>query len=366
MTEAAFANGTNGDGGGPADVEPRVVPLEFTATAGEFFRIWIVNLCLTILTLGIYSAWAKVRTRRYFYSSTSLDGAPFEYTADPKRILVGRLIVLALALGYSFAGQFNQWLGIAFAVLVFVATPWLVVRSLAFHRRNSRLRNVRFVFRGSYGEAAAVYIGWPLVAGLTLGLLFPWVHGRQQQFVVRNTSYGSTPFEFEWEAGGYYWLYLKAFLAAVAIAVVAFFALSAIGFPSIGEDEKLLVPAGFWFLAIGAYLVFLAGVNAVIRAGSANLFFENSSLGPHGFFARLRGLELFGLYAVSALAIVFSIGLATPWVMVRLARYRLERIRVVASGDLDAFFQAAEHAHPLGEVAEEAAGALDFGFDFGL
>ena len=58
--------------------------------------------------------------------------------------------------------------------------------------------------------------------------------------------------------------------------------------------------------------------------------------------------------------------MATPWVMVRLARYRLERIQVVANGELDAFFQTAEHAHPLGEVAEEAAGALDFGFDFGL
>jgi uncharacterized membrane protein YjgN (DUF898 family) len=342
------------------------VPLEFTATAAEFFRIWIVNLCLTILSLGIYSAWAKVRTRRYFYSNTWLDGAAFEYTADPKRILMGRLIVLVLALGYSFAGQFNQWVGLAFALLIFVATPWLVVRSLAFHRRNSRLRNVRFVFRGAYREAAAVFIGWPIVAALTLGLLFPWVHGRQQQFVVRNTSYGVTPFDFEWESRGYYWLYLKAFGVSVAIAVAAFFALSIVGMPSVGDDEKLLLPDGFLPVAISAYLVFLAGVNAVIRAGSTNLFFENSTLGPHGFFARLRGFELFGLYAASALAIVFSVGLATPWVMVRLARYRLERIRVVATGELDAFLQAAEQAHPLGEVAEEAAGALDFGFDFGL
>jgi len=38
----------------------------FTGKGGEYFRIWIVNICLTILTLGIYSAWATVRTRRYF------------------------------------------------------------------------------------------------------------------------------------------------------------------------------------------------------------------------------------------------------------------------------------------------------------
>ncbi len=36
-------------------------PLEFHGSGGEYFRIWIVNLCLTIVTFGIYTAWAKVR-----------------------------------------------------------------------------------------------------------------------------------------------------------------------------------------------------------------------------------------------------------------------------------------------------------------
>ena len=30
----------------------------FTGKASEYFGIWIVNVLLTILTLGIYSAWA--------------------------------------------------------------------------------------------------------------------------------------------------------------------------------------------------------------------------------------------------------------------------------------------------------------------
>jgi uncharacterized membrane protein YjgN (DUF898 family) len=349
-----------------ADPESRSVRLEFTGKAGEFFRIWIVNLCLTLSSLGIYSAWAKVRTRRYFYSSTLLDGSPFEYTADPKRILIGRLIVLAMALCYALAGAFDERLAVAVAVLFFLATPWLVVRSLAFHRRNSRLRNVRFVFRGSYREAAKVFVGWPLVSVVTLGLLFPWIHGRQQQFLVANTSYGATPFRFSWRAAGYYGVYLKAlgFVLLVGLGVAAL--LPIVGLPSKGANEQLSVPSGFVVVAVAAYLLFLAGANAVIRAGATNLMYGNSSLGPHGFGAQLRSLELFGLYVIGAVAIVASLGLAIPWVMVRLARYRVERIGVVARGELDAFFQAAEQAHPLGAVAEEAAGALDFGFDFGL
>ena len=39
-------------------------PLRFTGSGGEYFKIWIVNLLLTIATLGIYSAWAKVRKAR--------------------------------------------------------------------------------------------------------------------------------------------------------------------------------------------------------------------------------------------------------------------------------------------------------------
>lgn len=44
-------------------------PFRFTGNGREYFRIWIVNTLLTILTLGIYSAWAKVRKKRYIYGN---------------------------------------------------------------------------------------------------------------------------------------------------------------------------------------------------------------------------------------------------------------------------------------------------------
>ena len=80
------------------------------------FAIWIVNICLTIVTLGIYSAWAKVRRLRYFYDNTSVAGASFDYHGNPVAILKGRilavvLIVLAglsLAFGFKFAMSLNQ------------------------------------------------------------------------------------------------------------------------------------------------------------------------------------------------------------------------------------------------------------------
>ncbi len=44
----------------------RTLRFEFTGDGREYFRIWIVNVSLTVITLGIYSAWAKVRRMRYF------------------------------------------------------------------------------------------------------------------------------------------------------------------------------------------------------------------------------------------------------------------------------------------------------------
>src|SRR5258705_13530536 len=82
------------DGGG-------AVSLRFSGQAGEYFRIWIVNVCLSVVTLGIYSAWAKVRRKKYFYGNTLLNGASFEYLADPKAILKGRLIVFGVFVLYQ-------------------------------------------------------------------------------------------------------------------------------------------------------------------------------------------------------------------------------------------------------------------------
>src|SRR5882724_3038436 len=109
------------DAGLRPDSAARRYPVEFTATTGEYFRIWIVNLALTVVTLGIYSAWAKVRKRRYFYSHTRIDGEGFEYLANPIAILKGRLIAFALFGAFyavsHFAPlyQFILWIPLAIA-----------------------------------------------------------------------------------------------------------------------------------------------------------------------------------------------------------------------------------------------------------
>ena len=53
--------------------------LRFSGTGGEYFRVWIVNVLLSIFTLGLYTPWARRRTARYFYDHTLIAGSPGEY-----------------------------------------------------------------------------------------------------------------------------------------------------------------------------------------------------------------------------------------------------------------------------------------------
>jgi Bacterial protein of unknown function (DUF898) len=77
-----------------------VEPFTFTGLASEYFRIWIVNTFLVIVTLGLFSPWAKIRKRRFFLRNTWVAGANFEYHANPWPILRGRLIAGTVFLLY--------------------------------------------------------------------------------------------------------------------------------------------------------------------------------------------------------------------------------------------------------------------------
>lgn len=343
----------------PAPPMPVRYALRFTGQAGEYFRIWIVNLSLTIVTLGLYGPWAKVRTRKYFYGNLVLDGASFAYDADPRRILIGRSIVLGFTAGIALLQALSPVAGALAPLLLLPAAPWLLTRSLAFHHRNSSYRNVRFRFDATIGDAAAVIFGGPLAVLLTLGLAYPWYLGRFQQFQVANSHYGKTPFSFGWTAGPYYrafgaatlWLLAIAFPLCLLIAMLG----AALDDPQAGAEVMIL---GF----MGGYIAAIAVVNARLQ----NLFYANARLGEVRFESRVRARDLAHIYGLGGLAVIASLGLALPWLLVRIARYRAEQTTVVAAASLDSFSQTAGAPDPkTGAFADEAAAGW-FDFDFGL
>src|SRR5712691_4363278 len=315
-----------------------VVPLRFTGKAGEYFRIWIVNLCLSVVTLGIYSAWAKVRRKRYFYGNTLLEDAAFEYLADPKAILKGRIVVVAAFAVYSLAGHIDPLAGPALGLVLLGFLPWLIVRALRFNAVNSAHRNVRFGFRAGYGETARLLILPVILVPLTLGLLYPYYAYRKKRFFLEHSSFGATPFAFTASAGEYYLVYLKA-----ALMFVLFLVGSA---ATVGLG---VLPLYIWF--------------AAYRDGAvARLTWKSTRLGGLRFDCGWTTGVLFKLYFLNSLGVIFSAWLLAPWAAVRAARYQLERISLQPGGEIGVFLAAAKEQ--VGAIGDEAGDLL--GFDFGL
>jgi uncharacterized membrane protein YjgN (DUF898 family) len=364
-----------------AEDADRRYPIQFTASAAEYFRIWIVNLALTIVTLGIYSAWAKVRRKRYFYGHTRIDGEGFEYRANPVAILKGRGIALGLFGVYSLSAHFSPVLKAVFGIAVPFAMPWFLTRSLAFNAYNSAYRNVRFHFRGTYREALKLMFVIGLLMIVTLGLAYPYAKARLARFAAGRHRYGAAEVALGPLTKAFYGVYCRLagmlLLAGIVPILIVVFA-GAAGMrvqPSAATLEGLrsILSGGSGYFVVAFSYFFYLSIFSYLQARTTNLVWRNLSIGQavtsnHApttrvrFECHLRARDLTWLYAVNILAIIFTLGLATPWAVVRSLRYRMECMAVLVAGSLDAFVAAkATNVGATGEAVGEMVN-----FDFGL
>ncbi len=313
---------------------------EFTGKGGEFFRIWIVNLFLTIITIGIYSAWAKVRTANYFYGNTHLDGNSFRYLAKPLTILKGRLIAIAVLVAYSLASQYYPVVGALLSLALLAVLPWLITRSLRFNAINSAYRNVRFNFTGGVGGAAMAFLVWPLLGVLSLGLLLPLVMKKQNEYMVNHFSYGTQRFSLDASTGSFY----KFFLVGIGIGIL------------VGVAGALAAPISQYIPMLVGAVAYLF-VFAYLRVQLFNLVYGGTSIAEHSLKADMTTGSFMALTVTNILLIAFTLGLAYPVARIRAARYKAEHLSAVIAGDLDNF--AAAESEKVSALGEELGDMLD-------
>ena len=346
-------------------------PFEFQGSGGEYFKIWIVNLALSIITLGIFSAWAKVRTRRYFLGNTVLAGHSFDYHGQPLRILLGRIIALVLLGGYSLSVNFGGPKFVAVWALVFLlALPWLVRASFRFNARNTSYRNVRFQFDGTYGGAFKAFVLWMLGAAVSLFTLAPFAHRARDYYHINNHSFGGRRFRCEFPIGPLYGIYLLSILffvvgIAVLIGAVAstgiFAGLAGMAGHAKPQIPPVLIPI-FLLLALG-YLVIILFVGAFFRTRVFNLVLDNTSIdGGLQMQADVPILGMMWILFSNVLFTLITLGIFYPFAMVRQTRFMLSHMAVEGDANLDDVVDTAPLAP--GAVGEEVASFFDI--DFGL
>lgn len=331
----------------------------FSGTAEEYFRIWIVNIFLSIVTLGIYYAWAKVRTRQYFYANTQLAGYNFEYLGNPRAILKGNLIVAGGFLLFYVVQNFVPFLSIGAGVLFFAVYPFLLYSSMRFLAANSAYRNIRFRFHGTLGQSYVNYMLLPALTPFTLGLLFPYATFRQRQYLFGNAALGKSRSHFKGESGSFYSIYLMA--AGLAVGMFLIFGVVAVAI-GVGAaftlGDGLNDPAALLPVIVPLYGLLILGWLALqqfLSTRIANYCWNASKLeGNIGFISSLKARDMIKLRITNTLAIFFSLGLLIPWAKVRYTRYVLANLVLVSYGDLDDFVaDKADSENAIGDAATD-------------
>lgn len=308
--------------------------LSFTGSAWEYFRIWVVNTFLSLVTFGVFSAWGKVRKKRYLYAHTLIDGTPLRYLGQPIPILKGRCVALVLAgIWYTVTRHYQflyYWLlGAAAFVL-----PWIMLKTATFTARSTSFRNITFDFKSSYKQTLGLVLGGIFGTALTAGIGYPLAQHRLRRWLVRSAYYGRERWHFRARAGSFYRIYIGAVAFGTVLLLGGACAASAM------QPSSAYLP---WYYTAATfdpryYVGFTYGMYlllaAIISTWVTNRVWRSSSVGPLRFDCRLRARDMLWLYASNTLLIVASAGLLTPWASLRLVRYRSSCLTIFARGDL--------------------------------
>ncbi len=335
----------------------RTSKVEFTGQAGEFFGIWIVNLLLSIVTLGIYSAWAKVRTNQYFYGHTRIEQQSFRYLATPMQILRGRIIAVVIFALYFVLSSLAPLFGVLLALAFIFVMPWLIVQSLKFNLRMTSYRNVRLAFHGSYGGAFKYFVLLPFLTVFTLYLALPWALKKMDSYLCSNISYGGKKMQVNTATGSYYSAAFIAFAAAIGIFVL-FGILSAIGISVFGSDNAGPIIGSFGIGFILMYWLAIMVSGAIYQSMIRNHLFNNTEI-PQlvRFNSTMQVLPYLLLTASNMLAIIFTLGLAYPWAKIRKAAYMASVTELTIQSAADSLIDEVQQANS--SFGEEAVGLFD-------
>ncbi|MGK6314043.1 YjgN family protein [Neorhizobium sp. DT-125] len=346
----------------PAPVAGKFERASFTGSAAEYFGIWIVNVLLTIITLGIYSAWAKVRRNRYFYGNTVILGRSFEYHAKGMQIFLGRLIVIGCLVAINILSLIHPLFSALTTVLILVGLPFLLKRGIRFSARVTSYRNVRFDFVGSaWGAFVAVMIG-SFVAVISLGILAPLASRWLWRYIFNNMRYGDREFVTEARLKslyGVWWLpALMVVLGAALMGIVA--AGIAASVNDVEGSSMAFSPIHFLFVLV--FVVYGAAA-LIYRIGVRNVVWSAAKLdGRHQLFSDVPRWTYVWIAVTNVIVTIITLGLMRPWAAVRMARFITGHTGITVIGDLGEVLSSIEATG-----AAISAEYMDMeGFDFGF
>ena len=377
------------------DPRTRSLSVRFTAAGRDYFRIWIVNLLLTIVTLGFYLPFAKVRQLRFFHAHTLIDDAPLAFDGDPRKLLRSHVLVGLAVLVYVASSMWAPALAGVAGLVGVAAWPWLMCLSLRFRLGQTRWRGLRFGFNGGVAEAYRIFLPllvplalllmtlpflaslptaeaqdveqavsalpvpvWvaalPLLSVLAIILVRPWVLMRRMRFQHSHYTLGDEQTRLEGvQSGDVYGLGMRS--AGVAVSLSAGALVLGAGISMVPYMVFITMP----LMPVAVAGVF-TGAMAYTISRRQNLLWGHTRSQHITLASQLHALPLWGLLLKNTVLVGLTLGLYWPFAAVALARMRLEAVSVTTTRPVEQMAnQPAERAATAAGVAAEDLLGID-------
>jgi uncharacterized membrane protein YjgN (DUF898 family) len=376
-------------------------PVSFTGTGSEYFKIWIVNLLLIIVTCGIYYPWAKVRKSKYIYSNTMVDGVAFDYLGTGS-VLAKGMLISALFFGiYQLLLSFgNPVILLAFFITALIAFPWLIWKSLRFKMSVTTYRALPFSFVATLKDTYKTYATILLIALLLLvpAVLGSVYFGGFNKYSLLNAksmlfSFGLLMLAFilllpplmyyqlkKYQHNGYQWAgirirfhasalkFFKPWLLVFLTTVIAYVILgivAAVSIPMYGMqsskhlfDDQIV----FWIVMGIAYLFMLVASlfsRAVFSSRLQNLIWNHTQAPGVQFNSNLRALPLLWVYLKNMFLTIITLGLYWPFAIVNLIKIKLSSFTVITALPLSGLATKEVTVKERNAIGESVANMFD-------
>jgi uncharacterized membrane protein YjgN (DUF898 family) len=328
--------------------QPAAQPLRFSFSGRgrDYLSLWLSNWILTIATLGIFSAWAKVRRLQYVHQNTLLGGSAFGFHGAPASILIGRIIAIALLIFINLSSIFENIavLGVAsasFTLILYIAYPFFIYSSMRFYSRNSSYRNVRFQFKGDLGELYVIYILGGLLTTFTFGLGYPYLAYRVRRYHVENNHWGNNKMAFNANKSMFFWIYfLHSILTLVLYAFVVGLGIAmGMDFDALRQLDIQADDAKWVALVFVVLLLMFVVLYRVATAITQDLIFKASwnstTIGKSRFACDLNIIALYFIRFACLIASFVTLGLFTPYAQMIITKWRINSLTLTPAHDFD-------------------------------
>ena len=350
----------------------RFTPFVFTGTGRQLFGIQFLNILLIVLTLGVWTPWARVRKRRFFYNNTRILGDGLDYLATGFDLFKGWIVVTIVLLGFYALPV----LGIPFlqegaSLVLLLIYPWALNRSLRFNARNLAWRDVRFDYNGGYFGSLWFFFVLPLLGFISLGILMPLASKGMREYMARRHSFGAARFSAAGSLASYYGAGFKTVLLGLffcaLVATGAFFllgdSLAALTRSQMSVDDLERAMEGPQAIsiiyAVPLILFFLFIITGgYYRALTRNIIIGSLRLqGGVRFRSHVSGIGLAWIILSNLVLSVATLGLLMPWAQVRQYRYLTSNTEIRPIADMQSFVDRQSRAgSSIGDAVGEAGG----------